>query len=105
MAIERDKPLQKRDKPLHAVTKRDKIGFDYGAMRWTGITMDQIEIWERIYPDVNIAQELKSTMVQWLDRQVLSREPLKISAKGKKRNWKTFITKWLARAQQRAVWL
>jgi hypothetical protein len=64
-------------------------------MKFEGLTMSQIEIWERLYPDISIADELKE-MIRWLDK-------VKGTAKANKRNWKKFIINWLSRSQKRMV--
>ncbi|MFA5324208.1 MAG: hypothetical protein WC373_16155 [Smithella sp.] len=84
---------------------KNSITFDFQFMRWQGITIEQLQIWEKLYPSVNIAKVLKADIPQWLDRQVLSRDPLKISAKGRKRQWKTFIAKWLQREQEKKAFV
>ena len=81
-----------------------KISFDWATMKFRGISAHQLQIWAKLYPNVDTGTAFMQ-MVQWLDKQVISREPLKISAKGRKRNWKAFIVKWLQRNQIKAVGL
>ena len=82
-----------------------KIWFDFEAMRWRGISLEQYEIWEKLYPDVNLKRVLSLDMVQWLDRKVLSRHPLKVSVIARKKNWKSTICNWLKKEQVKAVGL
>jgi hypothetical protein len=56
------------------------IGIDYKT---------DIMPWEKLYPDVDIIQELNK-MAIWLDK---NRE----NKKSKKRNWHSFIARWLSR--------
>jgi hypothetical protein len=100
---ERDKTLQKRDIPLHSVTKRD-ITFDFINLKWKGIDRTELEAWKKLYPNADIAQEIRA-MIRWLDRMVISREPLRVNVKAKKQNWRKFITNWLNRADQEGIGL
>ena len=72
-----------------------KIKFDWDTMQFEGLTMSQIEVWESLYPDISIADELRE-MIQWLDK-------MKGTKKAKKTSWKRFIVNWFARAQKKAV--
>ncbi len=80
-----------------------KINYNFEFMYWEGLTVEQIQLWEKIYPDVNVPQALRLDMMCWLDRMVISRDPLKILRKGRKRNWKAFICNWLKKEQAKAV--
>ncbi|MDD5722652.1 MAG: hypothetical protein PHY29_02805 [Syntrophales bacterium] len=73
-------------------------------MKFRGITTEDTDLWRRIYPGVDMKKEFQA-MVQWLDRQVVSRMPLKVNKKGRKRSWKKFITNWLKKEQMKAVGL
>jgi len=67
-----------------------KINFDFSLRAWENITDEDIFIWEKAYPAVDITQEL-SKMADWL----LS------NPDRKKKNYRRFITNWLSRAQER----
>jgi len=73
------------------VTKGN-IRFDFEEMRWRGITVDQIEEWEKAYPLVSVVDEIAKRMVIWLEAN---------PRKAKKKLWKKFITNWLSRKQER----
>ena len=80
----------------------DKIKFDFVKMEWKGITVSQVKLWERLYPDVNVVDEILVKMVAWCERQVITHQPLTVKAKGKKRSWKRFIENWLKLEQTTA---
>lgn len=63
---------------------------------WEGITVEQVKIWEELYPDVNVVQELTVEMPRWLDKK----DGKKIA---RKKDWKATIVNWLRKEQQRAV--
>jgi hypothetical protein len=71
-----------------------KIRFDFDEMKWEGITVNQVKLWERLYPDVDVVNAIKFNMVQWLDKK----QGTKIT---QKKNWKQFICNWLKREQER----
>jgi hypothetical protein len=73
-----------------------KIKFNFDEMKWEGITVSQVKLWERIYPGVDVVNEITVSMVQWIDR-------VKGTKKANKRNRKTFIVKWLKRTQERCL--
>jgi hypothetical protein len=82
-----------------------RIGFDFKEMRWLGITLDQVLIWEKLYPEVDIPRVLKQDIPQWLDKKVISRDPLKVAQVARKKNWKQTIVNWLKKEQMKAVGL
>jgi hypothetical protein len=59
------------------------------------LTIEQLELWQTIYPDVDVAEVLKIDIIRWLDRN----KERKIT---RKRAWKRFITSWL-NAEQRKI--
>lgn len=73
-----------------------KINFDWPHMRWRGITVDQVKLWEKLYADIDVIHEITVEMPRWLDKTQGTK-------KANKRNWKAFIVNWLKRAQQRAL--
>lgn len=75
-------------------TSPTKIKFDFKEMKWTGITVSQVQLWERIYPDIDVDKLIQYDMIRWLDK----RKGTKITLK---RNWKQFIVNWLKREQNK----
>ena len=73
-----------------------KIKFDFDEMKWEGITVNQVKLWERLYPDVDVVNVINFDTVQWLDKK----QGTKIT---QKRNWKSFICNWLKREQERSI--
>jgi hypothetical protein len=96
-------PLHDRDTELHSVTNRD-ISFDFAKLKWKGIDREDLSRWEKLYPNADIPSEMRN-MVRWLDRMIISRNPLKINKKAQKKNWRIFITKWLTRADEKGAWI
>ena len=78
------------------------ISFDFVNMRWEGLTVKQIQLWEYLYPKVDVVNELKFEMVRWLDTKMKYDKPSRIA---RKKNWKAFICNWLKREQIKAVGL
>ena len=67
-----------------------KINFSIETRSWENITDEDVSIWEKAYPAVDITQEL-SKMADWLIS----------NPEKKKKNYRRFITNWLSRAQER----
>ena len=67
-------------------------------MRWQGLTVEQIQLWETLYDGVDVVQVLKQDIPQWLDKW-------KGTKKVRKVRWDRFICNWLKRAHQREVGL
>ena len=78
-----------------------KIRFDFATMSWKGLTIEQMQLWEHLYPDVNVVQVLKVDMPRWLDRCVTNGTIKKVA---RKKDWKKTITNWLKREQIKAAW-
>lgn len=76
--------------------KKSNIKFDWKNMKWIGISIEQIKIWEKLYPDIDIVHILNADMLRWLE---LTKDK-KISHKSQ---WKEFIMKWLGKEQAKAV--
>lgn len=72
------------------------IKFDFQAMKWTGISIEQIKIWERIYPDANVIKALQYDIIRWIDKH---RETKKVQ----KKRWRRFICNWLQKEQERSI--
>ena len=81
------------------------IKFDFVNMKWEGLTIEQIQLWEHLYRHVDVLTVLKVDMVRWLDKKVLCRAPLKVAAKARKKNWKATIVNWLSREEMKGVGL
>ncbi len=73
------------------------IFFDWEQMKFTGITMQDIQRWEACFPDVDIIEQFKE-MAVWLLKHEASR-------KSAKQNWSSFITRWLKKEQIKAMGL
>lgn len=73
-----------------------KISFDFREMKWQGITVSQIKLWERLYPDVDVDKCIQFDMIQWIDK----RKDTKIAHK---KDWKKTICNWLKREQERRI--
>lgn len=71
------------------------VKFNFDTMKWEGLDMEQISLWESLYDRVDIPGELKE-MIRWLDK-------VKGTKKANKRNWRKFIVNWLKREQMKAV--
>ena len=76
---------------LSASVSVSNISFDLSSLSWCGISDDDVKGWKEAYPACDIKIEL-AKMKEW----VLSNK-----AKGKKSNWRRFITNWLSRSQDR----
>jgi len=70
--------------------EKAKINFDFSLRAWENITDEDVAIWEKAYPAVDITQEL-SKMADWLIS----------NPEKKKKNYRRFITNWLSRTQER----
>jgi hypothetical protein len=84
-----------KDNPAMTTLSPKLISFNFSTMKFEGLTMSQVEIWERLYPDLSIKDELVD-MIRWLDK-------VKGTKKARKSNWQRFICNWLRAAQQRSV--
>ncbi len=70
-----------------------KIRFNFEALKWEGITIDQVKLWENAYPDCDVVDILIKKMPVWLDAN-----PQKAH---KYKNWKRFIVNWLTFEKKR----
>lgn len=70
--------------------KATRIEYDFDGRKWDGIDEEQMAFWAKIYPAVDIRQEL-ANMAGWLDGNPNKR----------KKNYKRFISGWLSRVQDR----
>lgn len=67
------------------------LSFNKNLKEWEGIQEEDRKRWEAAYPACDIDIELKR-MIEWI---------LANPQKGKKSNWRRFITNWLTRQQDR----
>ena len=74
------------------VTNSNKIQFNHETLQWEGITVDQVKIWEKAYPLVDMVDVLLKKIPVWADAN---------PRKARKRNYKRFIVNWLSRDQER----
>ena len=70
------------------------IKFNFDSMKWEGLTVSQIETWQKLYPHISIMQEVTENIIRWLDKN-------KENKKAHKRAWRKFIVNWLKRENQR----
>ena len=77
-------------------TSQEKISFDFDHMVWNGITVEQVKLWETLYPDCDVVHEITIEMIRWIDKR-------KGTKKANKRNWKSFIIRWLKKEQMKSV--
>jgi hypothetical protein len=69
-----------------------KISFNFNILKWEGITIDQVKLWEEAFPDCDVVDILTKKMPVWMDANPL---------KAHKKNFKRFIIGWLSRQQDR----
>lgn len=81
---------------LHGVTWCYMIQFDFKEMKWKGISVDDVMRWESRFPDVNVVKEIKVEMTNWLESKQRTKQ-------AHKKNWESFILKWLRRKQERSI--
>lgn len=65
-------------------------------MKWEGLKVDDVMRWESLFPDVDVVKELKVEMPIWLEKN-------KNNRKAHKKNWTSFILRWLKREQEKGV--
>lgn len=70
--------------------------FNFGLMKWEGLKVDDVMRWESLFPDVDVVKELKVEMPIWLEKN-------KNNRKAHKKNWTSFILRWLKREQEKGV--
>jgi len=73
------------------------IFFDWDEMKFTGITMKDIQRWEKVFPDVDIIEQFKGMAIWLLQNEA--------NNKSSKQNWSSFITRWLKKEQIKAIGL
>lgn len=72
------------------------VKFNFGLMKWEGLKVDDVMRWESLFPDVDVVKELKVEMPIWLEKN-------KNNRKAHKKNWTSFILRWLKREQEKGV--
>jgi len=72
---------------------KSKISFNFDNLKWEGITIERVKLWESAFPDVDVVDVLTKRIPVWLDSN-----PQKAC---KYKNWKRFIVGWLSRQQSR----
>lgn len=73
-----------------------KIKWNFEKARWEGITKEQAQLWEKLYPNVDIVRVLQFDIPQWLDKKA----DKKIV---RKKDWKKTICNWLKKEQERNI--
>lgn len=84
-----------------------KIKPNFNTMKWEGLTVEQMEVWEKLYPDVDILKVVCVDMMREIEKK-LRRENGVIKATGwvkGKKDWKKTIVNWLKKEQLKAVGL
>ncbi len=80
--------------------KNETIKFNFASMRWENLTVEQIQLWEFLYPDIDPVHQLQFEMIRWLDLQVKGGHINKIA---RKKDWKKTICNWLRKEQAKAA--
>lgn len=70
-----------------------QIQFDFKEMKWKGISVDDVMRWEGRFPDVDVVKEIKVEMINWLECKQRTKQ-------AHKKNWESFILRWLRRKQE-----
>ena len=73
-----------------------KINWNFQERKWEGITIGQVQRWEKMFPDIDVVRLLKQDMALWLEANTNNK-------KAHKKNWTSFILKWLKRSQERSI--
>jgi len=83
---------------LHDVTwcYMSNIYFDFEQMKFKGITVNDAMRWETLFPDVDVIKAIKVDMPVWLESKAKTKQ-------AHKKNWTSFILKWLKRSQERSI--
>jgi hypothetical protein len=68
-----------------------KVIFDFSSLKWEGIKEDDLSNWAEAFPAVDVKQELLK-MREWIKAN---------PQKGRKSNYRRFITNWLRKEQDR----
>ncbi len=79
---------------------QETIKWNFDAAAWQGITVSQVQLWERLYDQVNVVHHLRVEMQRWFDLQTRNGVPKAIA---RKKDWKRFIVNWLKKEQAKAV--
>ena len=77
-------------------TSSTKIKWNFDLRHWEGITVEQVKVWEGLYPDVDVVNVLTVDIPRWLDK-------VEGTKKANKLNWKSFIVRWLKKDQMKAI--
>lgn len=80
--------IQTQSKPR---LESQTIRFNFDTHEWENITQKDISNWKEAYPACNIEIEL-AKMREWIRANPI---------KGRKKNWRRFITSWFSRAQEK----
>lgn len=75
--------------PLTPPSGGDSVYPDFEKRKWINITPEMVENWKKSYPKVDVIAELRASF-QWADDN-------KDKPKGKKKDWKRFVSRWLSR--------
>ena len=78
--------------------KADKLKWNRSTMKWENLYQEDIKEFERLYPKVDVFHVLEKEIPEWINKQILS-------GKTVKSNWRSFILRWLANEQKKAIGL
>lgn len=80
------------------ITKHPKyeVYFDWDEMKWEHIQVIDVQRWEGLFPDVDVVKEITKEMVIWLEKN-------KGRKKAHKKNWTSFILRWLKKEEERRI--
>ncbi len=71
---------------------KNKIIFNFYTLKWENITVEQVKLWEKVYPNLDVIDILLNKMPAWMDAN---------PKKAHKKNFKRFIINWLSRQEER----
>lgn len=76
--------------------KADKLYFDRDTGKFINLYKEDIQAWEKLYPNIDVIWWIETGIPRWLNRK-------KGQKKSKKSDWNNFIGKWLEREQLKAI--
>ncbi len=76
--------------------KADKLYFDRDAGKFINLYKEDIQAWEKLYPNIDVIWWIETGIPRWLNEK-------KGQKKSKKSDWNDFIGNWLKREQMKAL--
>lgn len=83
--------MQKK-KDIADLHKSKPIKWNWKTMEWENLTVTEVKLLEKLYPDVDVVTELKEEMPRWLDKK-------KNTKLAHKKDWLGTIHNWLKKEQ------